>query len=129
MPKRIEPLAGQLTGSNSRKTSADITILSPVVGDASPNRLPLLKEIATAVLDEQNDKSYFYPKPNVAERDKHFFEKTTVKKSLYPSLRSMFSATDRYLATLNNRLDEAEAAAKSCDRTRYDAAIKRLISA
>ena len=41
----------------------------------------------------------------------------------------MFSATDRYLATLNKRLDEAEAAAKSCDRTRYDAAIKRLISA
>jgi hypothetical protein len=41
----------------------------------------------------------------------------------------MFSATDRYLTTLNKRLDEAEAAAKSCDRTRYDAAIKRLISA
>jgi len=39
----------------------------------------------------------------------------------------MFSATDRYLATLNKRLDEAEAAAKSCDRKRYDAAIKRLI--
>ena len=41
----------------------------------------------------------------------------------------MFSATDRYLATLNKRLDEAEAAAKSCDRTRYDAAIKLLVSA
>lgn len=41
----------------------------------------------------------------------------------------MFAATDHYLVTLNKRLDEAKAAAKSCDRTRYDAAIKRLISA
>ena len=65
----------------------------------------------------------------MVERDKKFIEKATVKKSLYPTVRRMFSATDRYLATLNNRLDEAEAAAKSCDRTRYDAAIKRLISA
>jgi hypothetical protein len=82
MPKRIKPLAGQLTGSNSRKTSADITILSPVVRDASPNRRPLLKEIATDVLDEQKDKSYFYPKPNAAERDKQFIEKATFKKGL-----------------------------------------------
>ena len=41
----------------------------------------------------------------------------------------MITATGRYLATLNKRLDEAEAAAKSCDRTRYDAAIKLLVSA
>jgi hypothetical protein len=68
--KIIKPLAGQLTGSNSRKTSADITILPPVVRDASPNRLPLLKEIAKDVLDEQKDKSYFYSEPNAAERDK-----------------------------------------------------------
>jgi hypothetical protein len=41
----------------------------------------------------------------------------------------MITATGRYLATLNKRLDESEAAAKSCDRARYDAAIKLLVAA
>lgn len=97
--------------------------------EASPNRFPLLKDIATDVLDEQKDKSNYYPKPNAAERDKQFIEKAFAKKGLYPTVRRMFSVADRYLATLNRRLDEAEAAAKSCDRARYDAAIKRLINA
>ena len=73
--------------------------------------------------------AYYYPKPNAAERDKQFIEKAFAKKGLYPTVRRMFSVADRYLATLNRRLDEAEAAAKSCDRARYDAAIKRLINA
>jgi len=97
--------------------------------DAAPNRFPLLKDIATDVLDEQKDKSHYYPKPNAAERDKQSIEKATATKGLYPRVRRMFSVADRYLATLNKRLDEAEAAAKSCNRARYDAAIKRLINA
>ncbi|NKB21604.1 MAG: hypothetical protein GKS01_14015 [Alphaproteobacteria bacterium] len=96
---------------------------------ASPNRFPLLKDIAADVLDEQKDHSNYYPKPNASERDRQFIEKITAKKGLYPTVRRMFKIADHYLANLNKRLDEAEAAAKSCDRARYDAAIKRLIDA
>ena len=56
-------------------------------------------------------------------------EKYTSNDDLKPLLARMFSVADGYVGNVNKRMAEAQTAARSCDRARYDASIDRLFTA
>ncbi len=115
-----------------------ISVVPPIYADTN----------AVQTANAQKNSSYRFPRIN-AEMAKQLMSDTLVdrlgfgdyapvdplvkkyaaNKDLAPLLARLFSVADGYIANLNKRLDETEAAAKSCDRARYDAALNRLIGA